>query len=112
MKQSELALKLKEWAKEFSDFSEPLSVPEKFWAFLANRLVDIGTADEDPDVIRVRIFDSLVRVRIVGFNAHGLEFNHADGSAGFGMCRMKDVHPSDKGKLSKILERLDAARHA
>lgn len=110
MNQSELALKLRQWAAEFSDFAEPVEASDKFWDFLSRRLVDAGEAEDDPDIVRAKIMGKLKKIRIVGYGVQGLNYEHSDGSRGFGIVSKRDILEEDLDKLSAILEALERKR--
>jgi hypothetical protein len=102
-----LSAQLRAWAREYSSITEePLSVPEKFWTFLAARLAECGLATEDPDVVVVRSGDSWKKVRITGKRGAMLTAAPADGTLGILMFPIRDVHDDYRGKVTAIIERM------
>jgi hypothetical protein len=107
MDASRLSAQLRHWADEFCSVSEKaIDVPDRLWPFLASRLVELGIAEDDPDVVSAKIVDTYRKVRITGTHADRLQYESVDGGVGFGLIQRRDIHPDDHGKLSKILERL------
>ena len=109
MQTSEVSAKLRAWAGEFSTVSgEQVSVPDKLWPFLAQRLVELGVAEEDPDTIVAKIGETWRKVKITGKRGQYLTYEFADGSRGFGMLSIQHVHPESRPKLTAIIDRMVA----
>lgn len=108
MDANQLAAQMRAWAAEFSDIApEPVSVPDRFWTFLASRLAEHGLSEPDPDVVSINVIDGWRQARITGVQKGMLCYEPADGSKGWGLIPTKDVHPDDRGKLSAVLERFE-----
>lgn len=107
MQAAELSAQLRAWSHEFAGITgDPVTVPERLWPFLAQRLSEIGVAADDPDVISARFMDGYRKVRITGKNGARLAYEPTDGSKGFGLLDVAAVHPNDRGRLTDILERM------
>lgn len=108
-----LESKLREWMTEASILGV---AQDRLCGFLAQRLVDSGlvNVEEDRDVVLAQIGQdgAYRKVRIVGRhgNTGWLEYRNADGSVGFGICLVRQVHPGDNRKLAEILDRLEGVR--
>lgn len=104
----ELEASLRGWANEFRAFSDvQISVPDKLWGFLANRMAECGLLDEPTDVVRVTLGDAAQTVKITGHTHGTLSWSAADGTGGFGYCRVDQVLKQDQSKLAEILDELE-----
>lgn len=109
MQAGKLSAQLHEWVVEYSGFSnEQVVVTEGLCQFLASRLAEIGVAEDDPGVVMAKlgIDGSYRKVRVTGTHGPRLSCTFADGSQGFQIVPVGDVHADDRNKLSNILERM------
>lgn len=108
MDKQTLIAKLQEWHSEFCSITDGFSVPEKFWGFVAQRIVDEGFAEEDWDVVKFRLNDSTKKMRVTGLR-HGRIFcEHIGAGMGISLLPPKQVHPDDRHKLAEILDKLES----
>lgn len=109
MQAAQLSAQLRSWAHEFASVSgETITVPERLWPFLAQRLAEQGVVAEDPDVVSAKFHDGYRKVRITGKQGARLCYEPTDGSKGFGLIDHNAVHPSERGRLTQIIERMVA----
>lgn len=107
MQVPEVAAKLRAWSQEFAAIiGEPVTVPDRFWDFLSKRLVELGVAEEDPDVIVAQVGQSWRKVKLTGKRGARLTYEFADGSLGMGLLEMRHIHPESRPKFTAIIERM------
>jgi hypothetical protein len=109
MQTAELSAKLREWCEEYGRIIDyQLGIPDGLYPFLANRLVEAGIGEDDPDVVRARLSgDSGYRkVRITGTRGGHLTFEHLDSNSFGGLVTPQQVHDNERGKLGQILEQM------
>jgi hypothetical protein len=103
---SGLEAKLREWTTEFKSISQlAMEIPDEYFAFVSNRLAEIGEIREDPDVVSARIGGISRRVRVTGLCGDQMKVQSVEGYL-HALCRPDDVNPDDRGKLNDILVRL------
>lgn len=108
MDKQALIAKLQEWHGEFCSIADGFTVPEKFWGFVAQRVVDEGFAEEDWDVVKFRFADTTKKVRVTGLKHQRIAYEHVGFGMGWGLISSRDVHPDDRHKLAEILDKLEA----
>ncbi len=102
-----LIAKLQEWHGEFCSIADGFPVPDKFWGFVAQRIVDEGFAEEDWDVVRFRFADTTKKVRVIGLKCSRIAYEVVGNGMGLGLVPPKQVHPDDMHKLAEILYKLE-----
>jgi len=109
MKQSELSGKMQEWSREFFQIKEcKPELPDGLWRFLASRICDaIPEMSHDSEVICVRFGSGERMVRVNGTRGGMLSCSPSDGTPGLFLCKVSDVLPEHRSKLTAILNKLE-----
>lgn len=108
MHASTVAAQLQSWIGEFAAITQqPIESTAQLSLFLAKRLVEASLAEEDPDVLRIKQDQGWRKVRVSGLRGTFLSYEHADDSRSFGLTDHRNVHPEDRDKFGRILERLE-----
>ena len=107
MDKQALIASLREWHDEFCSITDRFAVPEKFWAFVAQRIVDQGFAEEDWDVVKFRFSDTTKKMRVTGVRNSRIFCEHTGTRMGIALLSPKEVHPDDRHKLAEILDKLE-----
>ena len=108
MDKQTLIAKLQEWYDEFCSIAESFTAPEKFWNFVAQRIVDEGFAEEDWDVVKFRLNDTTKKVRVAGLRNGRVFCEYIGTGMGIALLPPKQVHPDDRHKLAEILDKLES----
>lgn len=107
MEASEVSAKLREWSREFADIAgSPIDVPDRLWDFLVDRMAESDIIAASSDVVRMKIDNRYMKVRLTGKRGRHLIYEPVDGSLGFGMLEMRMIHPEDRGIATAVIEQM------